>query len=163
MWHSHVYHIIPNISTYFIRTTPLYFLLKVYFNSIFSWLQSSQNWLKQKCQLLWFLRNHYKFELKIRDYGHELKITIFEQSKIFRKKSSSDRPNCYVYGIVGKLFKSVREWWLSHAYILKTLWVIQVSNLKKKTYSHACFKKHPWDIPNLCWLWVGAACPLTTF
>ena len=44
--------------------------------------------------------------------------------------SSRGRPNCYVFGIIGKLFKNVREWWVFHVDILRTFQVIQVSILK---------------------------------
>ncbi len=38
-------------------------------------------------------------------------------------------PRCYVFGIIGKLFKNVREWCLFHTDILKTCPVIQLLNL----------------------------------
>ena len=43
--------------------------------------------------------------------------------KIFSKKSAQNGPNCYVFGIVGKLFKNVSEWCLYHANISNKFWV----------------------------------------
>ncbi len=47
-----------------------------------------------------------------------------------RKKSSSGRPNCHIFGIIGNLFENAREWCHLHADILDTFRVIQVSNLE---------------------------------
>ena len=43
---------------------------------------------------------------------------------------SCQRSKCHVFGIIGKLFKNVRECCLFRDDILKTLWVIQVLNSK---------------------------------
>ena len=47
-----------------------------------------------------------------------------------KDRHSSDRPKCYVFGIVGKLLENAREWHLLDADILNTFLVIQVSNLE---------------------------------
>ena len=37
---------------------------------------------------------------------------------------TKNRSNCYVFGIIGKLFKNAREWCLFQTDILKSFWVI---------------------------------------
>ncbi len=59
--------------------------------------------------------------------GEKAKILWFWK-KIRISAKRSDRSNCFVFGISGKLCKSVREWHLCHADILKPLWVIKVLN-----------------------------------
>ena len=43
---------------------------------------------------------------------------------------TKNRSDCYVFGIIGKLFEHAREWCLFQTDILKSFWVIQVSNLE---------------------------------
>ena len=57
---------------------------------------------------------------------------------IFCKKSSSSRSNPYVFGIIGKLFESVRDQYLSRSDIINFGWVIQVSNLEIYTLVRFC-------------------------
>ncbi len=62
--------------------------------------------------------NSYGFPVIVTDlspnYGiteRAEKITVFGENPNFCcKKSSSGSLNCYVFGIVGKLFENVREW-----------------------------------------------------
>ncbi len=55
---------------------------------------------------------------------HSAKCMVIDANM---KKKHGGRPNCYVFGIVGKLFQNVREWCLFHANILNISRVIQVS------------------------------------
>ncbi len=48
----------------------------------------------------------------------------------YLQKSSSCRLNCYVFGIIKKLFEVAREWCLFHAAILNTCGIIQVTNME---------------------------------
>ncbi len=101
--------------------------------------------------------NYYDFSVIITNFSLKYditdrteKITNFEKIiRIFCEKSSSDRPNRYVFGIIGKLFENGWEWWLIHADTLITSSLISVSNLKKKYSVKPVSSKHPWGISKL--------------
>ena len=62
--------------------------------------------------------------------ANNLTNKVARQGKIKFTLSSSERSKCYVFGIIGKLFKCAGEWCLFHTDILNTVLVISVTNLK---------------------------------
>ncbi len=88
--------------------------------------------------------NYFEFSMIIMNLSQQYSITnrteklrFLENIMIFCQ-NSSDMSNSYVFGFV-ESSENVRDWWLFHADILETFWVIQVSNMKKIINIQTCF------------------------
>ena len=62
--------------------------------------------------------------------GQCLKSTGPNDLCFFSNGTNQNWSHYHVFSIIRKLFKIVREWYLFHADIVKTFWVIQISNLE---------------------------------